>query len=115
MDEESRKYTTINTHRGLFRYNRLPFGISSAPAIFQRTTDSLLQGVPHVAVFLGDILITGKDTQEHLQNEAGLRLKRSKCKFLTPEVVYLGHKITKEGTDGKVKEFPTPADRFRNA
>ena len=41
LDEESKQYTVINTHRGLFRFNRLPFGISSAPGIFQRTMDSL--------------------------------------------------------------------------
>ena len=35
LEEDSRKYVVINTHRGLFRYNRLPFGISSAPGIFQ--------------------------------------------------------------------------------
>ena len=40
LEEESKNLTTINTHRGLFRYNRLPFGVASAPAIFQRTMDS---------------------------------------------------------------------------
>ena len=43
LDDESKPYTVINTHKGLFQYNRLPFGISSAPAIFQRTMDSLMQ------------------------------------------------------------------------
>ena len=42
LDKESRKYVVINTHRGLFRYNRLPFGVSSAPGIFQRTMENLL-------------------------------------------------------------------------
>jgi len=36
LDEVSKQYVTINTHRGLYRYNRLPFGVSAAPAIFQR-------------------------------------------------------------------------------
>ena len=67
LDEESKVYTTATTHRGLFRYKRLPFGISSAPAILQRTMDSLLQGVLHGAVHLDSIFMTGKDTQEHLQ------------------------------------------------
>ena len=125
VDEESKKYTTINKHRGLFQYNRLPFGISSVPAIFQRIMDSLLQGLPQVAVYLDDILITGENDHEHLHNldqvleqleKAGLRLKHSKCVFLTPEVEYLGHKINKDGlhpTNNKVRavwEFPTPED-----
>ena len=41
--EDSKQYVVINTHRGLFRYNRLPYGISSAPGIFQKTMESLLQ------------------------------------------------------------------------
>ena len=41
LDEESKKYTTINTHKGLYQYNRLPFGVSSAPGIFQRTMENL--------------------------------------------------------------------------
>ena len=42
LDEESKKFTTINTHKGLYQYNRLPFGVSSAPGIFQRTIENLL-------------------------------------------------------------------------
>jgi len=43
LDDEARDYLVINTHKGLFEYTRMPFGITSAPAIFQRTMDSLLQ------------------------------------------------------------------------
>ena len=43
LDEESRQYVTINTHKGLFRYNRLPFGVASAPSIFQRIMENILQ------------------------------------------------------------------------
>ena len=45
LDVDSHKYLTINTHKGLYRYKRLPFGVSSAPAIFQRIMVQLLQGV----------------------------------------------------------------------
>ncbi len=41
LDEESQKYVVINTHKGLFKYTRLPFGISSAPGIFQRVMESV--------------------------------------------------------------------------
>ena len=40
LDEESKKFTTINTHKGLYQYNRLPFGVSSTPGIFQRTMEN---------------------------------------------------------------------------
>ena len=43
LDESSRQYVVINTHKGLFRYSRLPFGVSSAPGIFQRVMKDLLQ------------------------------------------------------------------------
>ena len=42
LDAESKKITTINTHRGLYQYNCLPFEVSSAPAIFQRITENIL-------------------------------------------------------------------------
>ncbi|KAG1959630.1 hypothetical protein F2P79_005884 [Pimephales promelas] len=85
---------------------RLPFGVSSSPAIFQRTIEGVLQGIPYVAVFLDDILVTGRNDEEHLQTlarvlrrlqEAGLRLKRSKCSFMEKEVTFLGHKVDETG------------------
>ena len=100
LDEESRKFTTINIHKGLFQYNRLPFGISSVPGIFQRTMEKLLQGIPHVTVRMDDILISGKYVNDYLTNleavftklsAAGLRLRHEKCFFMVPEVTYCGY------------------------
>ena len=120
LEEESREFTTINTHRGLFSYNRLPFGISSAPSIFQRVMDTLLQGIPGVCVYLDDILITGGSDEEHLARlsevlrrlvESGMRLKREKCSFLLHSVEYLGHVISSEG----LKTSDTKVEAISNA
>ncbi|XP_021364454.1 uncharacterized protein K02A2.6-like [Mizuhopecten yessoensis] len=125
LDDESKKFVTINTHKGLYQYNRLPFGVSSAPGIFQRVMENLLQGIPHVLVRMDDILVTGVSQEEHLSHlrevlrrirDAGIRLKASKCIFLAKEVVYLGHKVSEEGIQPvteKVKaiqEMPAPTN-----
>lgn len=51
LDEGSKPYVTVNTQRGLYTYNRLPFGVSSSPAIFQRIMEGILRGIPHCCVF----------------------------------------------------------------
>lgn len=66
LEEESKQLLTINTHRGLYVYNRLPFGVSSAPSIFQRIMENLLKDLD-VVVYLDDLLVTGRTEQEHLQ------------------------------------------------
>ena len=67
LDENSRKFVTINTHLRLFQYTRVSFGVTSAPALFQKTMDTLLQGIPNIQCYLDDILITVKSDAEHLQ------------------------------------------------
>jgi len=125
LDEETKDYVTINTHKGLYRYNRLPFGVSSAPAIFQRCMDSLLKDLKGVAAYIDDIAVTGASLAEHLQNlaavlgrlkAAGLLLNRAKCSFLQPRIEYLGHMIDADGLhpiEDKVraiKEAPQPTN-----
>ena len=125
LDEQSREYVTINTHKGLFQYTRLPFGVSVAPSVFQRTLESLLAGIPNVCIFLDDILVTGKTEQEHIATlrkvlqcleTAGLRLNKGKCEFFSTSVTYLGHRIDKDGlhpTMDKVeavRNAPRPTD-----
>ena len=123
LDDTSKELVTINTYKGLFKYNRLLFGVSSAPAVFQRCMESLIQGCKGVAICLDDILITGKTVEDHLVNldkvlsimaTAGLKLNKTKCEFLLSKVEYLGHLIdgsglhpTKEKVNA-IQEAPQP-------
>ena len=68
--------------------------------------ETLLQAIPGVVVYLDDILITGRNEQQHLSNldkvltkleEAGLRLNKDKCRSMQAELVYLGHVIDRTG------------------
>ena len=102
LNEESRKYVTVNTHLGLYRNKRLPFGIAFAPAVFQQAMDAILQGLTYVICYLEDILITRSTDQQHLENleevlsrlkQHGIRLKKNKCQFLQDAVEYLRHQI----------------------
>ena len=47
LDDQAKQLVTINTHKGLYRVNRLPFGVASAPSLFQRIMENLLQGIPN--------------------------------------------------------------------
>lgn len=111
------------THKGLYRYHRLPFGITSAPALFQGAMDQILSGLSGVQCYLDDLLITGPDEQTHLRNldatlqrleEYGLKVRKDKCEFFRPSVEYLGYVIDSTGlhkAPSKVKaivEAPSP-------
>ncbi|KAJ0171393.1 hypothetical protein K1T71_012943 [Dendrolimus kikuchii] len=106
LSEESQNLTCINTHRGLFNFTRLVFGLSSAPAVFQRAMECLLAGIDGIIFLLDDILITGANVDQHKQrlisvlqrlDDAGLTVQTSKCDFFKDEITYLGHIIDKHG------------------
>ena len=86
LDTEARKFLTINTHRGLYRYTRLPFVVASAPSLFQKTMDTILQGLDGVICYLDDILVTSQTEAEHLETlkkvlqkfkQHGIRVKKT--------------------------------------
>jgi hypothetical protein len=75
LDDESQLKAAINTQKGLFAITRLPYGVTTAPSIFQREMEILLRDIPGVAVYLDDILITAPTGEQHLQM-LDLTLKR---------------------------------------
>lgn len=106
LTTESKELLTINTHKGLFQYNRLPYGIKVAPAMFQAIMDQILSGLNGVCCYLDDILLTSKTRAEHAVllekvltrlQEYGVLANKTKCRFGIEEVNYLGHVIDKEG------------------
>ena len=66
LHDDSKHLITINTHCGLYQYNRLPFRFPSVPTLFQRAMDTLLQGIPNVLYYINDILVTGATLTQHL-------------------------------------------------
>ena len=106
LDEDSKRYCVISTHRGLYAYQRMPFGVASAPSIWQRTMDKILCGLPGVVCFFDDVLVVASSVEEHdrrlrmvLQRlaEYGIRLRQEKCVLRSSKVRYLGYNITAEG------------------
>jgi len=103
---ESRMFTTFITPFGRFCFNKLPFGISSAPEIFQRRMNEVLSGLPGVLCHVDDILIYGKDMAEHNSRlhatlhrikTAGITLNKDKCHFNQRQITFLGHVIDQNG------------------
>ena len=106
LDVESRKLTTNNTGNGLYHYNHIHFGIAVALAIFLRTMENLLQGMPNVVVYIDNILVTGPTEERHLNNlqallcqlvKVSLYSKHHKCAYITKTLEYHGHTISPEG------------------
>ncbi|KAJ8381193.1 hypothetical protein SKAU_G00019710 [Synaphobranchus kaupii] len=106
LDEESAKLCTFNTPFGRYSYQRLPFGISSAPEIFHRAMEQIVEGLEGVRVYVDDLVVWGSTQEEHdtrlektLQRiqQYGLKLNRDKCRFGVSEITFLGDKISAEG------------------
>jgi len=106
VNKHSREILTLNTHKGLYTTNRLAFGISPSPSIWQRKMEQILSDIPFCHCILDDILLTGRDDDEHLHileqvltrlSQHNLRLNIDKCYFLQDKLEYCGHMLTKDG------------------
>lgn len=116
LEPAVKTFVTINTQKGLFQYNRLPFGVASTPAIFQREMENLLRDCNGTIVYFDDISVTGATENDHCQNleavleklsEAGWKLKLAKCSLFQRSVEYLRHNTLltlKEFTPHKKKK-----------
>jgi len=97
--------TAFGTKQGHWKYQRLPFGLKTAPATFQKLMNSVLSGLTGTRcfVYLDDIVIYAKSLADHNTRVREvlerirthkLKLQPGKCEFLRKEVNYLGHQIT---------------------
>ena len=123
VEENSSKLLSINTHRGLYKFDRLVFGIKVTPAIFQQVMDTMLGGFNFTFAYLDDIVISNKTKElhkEHLNKVFAqirgfrFKVKEAKCDFYMNKIKYLEHIIDKDerrpdperATD--IKDMPAP-------
>ena len=125
---------TLTTPEGFRQPDRLQYGVKTAPKIFQKGMDEMLQGfegkgpIPNTACVVDDICTTGSSPQEHFSNlielltrlsAAGLKLNRDKCKFYQREVKFLGKIIDRNGqridptTVDAILNMPAPTDKHK--
>jgi transposase InsO family protein len=129
MDPDDSKYTAFTAGcLGFYQWKRLPMGLSNSASTFQRVMETVMgsANLQSCLLYLDDIIVFAKDFEQHLQRldnvltkleEAGLKLKPSKCCLFQKEIKYLGHILSQEGikTDQdkiqKILEWPAPENR----
>jgi len=117
--------TAFATKHGLFEATKLPFGLTNAPATFQRVMELALQGLQWntALVYIDDIIIHAPTFKEHISRlrqvfdrlrMANLKIKPDKCHLLEDSVLFLGHEVSKDGVlpsqsnVDKVLNWPVP-------
>lgn len=125
MNKEDRAKTAFSTPLGHYEFKRMPFGLTSAPATFQRVMNYILTGLQGIEcyVYLDDIVIYGRDLKDHNEKLSNvlsrlryynLKLQPEKCQFLRIEITYLGHLCNEKGVapdpcrTSSVQNFPQP-------
>lgn len=126
LDEESSKLCTFNTPFGRYCFKRLPFGVSTAPEVFQKCIAQRLEDLEGVVNIMDDILVWGENAEQHDERlrwllerirSINLKLNRDKCKIIMSEIKYIGHVLSGEGLkpdQDKIKaivEMPKPQDK----
>lgn len=106
VSQTSQELLTVNTSKGLFRYARLPFGVTSASSIFQQVMDKILLGLDKTFCYIDDILIVSRSHEEMMQRveavlsrlaEYNVKVNTEKSQFFVPSLTFLGHRLDKDG------------------
>ena len=115
LETESRRITIFITHRGLFQYKSLMFGITSAPEKYQEIVKDVLIGCKGVAIIADDLIIHVCGIKEHDENllavlrrrrERGLTLNEKKCQFRLPKLTFFGHDLSSKGIAPSEEKVP---------
>ena len=119
LGKSSRAKTAFVTPFGKYEFLIVPFGLAQAPAYFQLLMNKVLKGLKFAMTYLDDIIIFSQDESQHLEHleivfsclqEAGLKMKHSKCDFFKSEIHYLGHLISPEG----ISPLPNKLDSIKH-
>ena len=117
-----RPKTAFIVETGIYEYIRMPFGLKTAPATYQRMMASCLAEFVNrgcLLVYLDDIIIHSATESQHLKDleevlqtieREKLKLKPSKCQIFASEVKFLGHRVDRNG----VSPLPAKLDSVRN-
>lgn len=126
LDDATSRICTIGTPFGRYRFLRLPFGIASAPEVFQKAMNEILDQAPGVRIYIDDILVWGSTREEHdsrlrtvlnLARKAGLTFNATKCRFGVTKIDFLGDVISQHGISpnptmtSALSEMPQPSDK----
>lgn len=127
MADEDKEKTAFICPLGFYQFERMPQGITGAPATFQRLMEKAVgdMNLLQVLVYLDDLIVFGRSLEEHEERlmrvldrleETGLKLSLDKCQFCQPRVKYVGHIVSADGvaTDPDkiqaVAKWPQPTD-----
>jgi len=124
-EEDVPKTAFTTPPQGLYEFRVLSFGLTNAPAAFQREMNRIFGQLDFVLVYLDDILVFSKDPEQHAEHlkqvlqllrAEQLHAKMSKCSFFQPSVHFLGHVISAEGVHvdprkiSAIADWPRPKD-----
>ena len=126
LDDASARLCTFSTPFSRYRFERLPFGISCAPEMFHKRIAQLFEGIEGVLTYQDDLICWASTEEEHDRRlkaimeraqEVGLKFNFNKCQFKMPELVFLGHSLSKEGIKANkekviaIDNMPTPTNK----
>ena len=125
LHKKDREKTAFSVNNGKYQFNRMPMGLKNSPAIFQRVIDDVLRA--HIGitcyVYSDDIIVMGKDLQDHAKNlktifsaleKANFKIQPDKSEFFKQEVAFLGFTVSQDGIKpsmdkiAAISEYPEP-------